>query len=109
MFEYWARVKRVVDGDTVDFEVDLGFGIMTHIRGRLQGVDTPERGETDYYKATEMCGEFLKASGSLVGDTPETSELWIPIKTHKTGKYGRWIVEIKGVTDKLAEIWPYGG
>ena len=30
------------------------------------------------------------------------------IKTEKTGKYGRWIVHIQGVTDELAAIWPYG-
>ena len=32
----------------------------------------------------------------------------IVIKTEKTGKYGRWIVHIQGVTDELAKIWPYG-
>jgi hypothetical protein len=29
------------------------------------------------------------------------------IRTNKTGKYGRWLVEIDGVTDELAKIWPY--
>jgi hypothetical protein len=35
-------------------------------------------------------------------------EHWVKIRTTKTGKYGRWLVDIEGVTDKLAEIWPYG-
>jgi hypothetical protein len=34
-------------------------------------------------------------------------ELWVKIRTQKTGKYGRWLVEIDGVTDVLAEVWPY--
>jgi hypothetical protein len=33
---------------------------------------------------------------------------WVVIRTSKTGKYGRWLVEIDGVNDRLAEIWPYG-
>ena len=44
MYEYKATVDRVVDGDTVDFIVDLGFSVQMKIRGRFAGVDTPERG-----------------------------------------------------------------
>jgi micrococcal nuclease len=43
MYEYKARVVRVVDGDTVDVDVDLGFGIwMNNERVRIMGIDTPE-------------------------------------------------------------------
>ena len=52
MFEYRAKVKRIVDGDTVDFEVDLGFNVNINIRSRLLGVNTPERGHKDFYKNT---------------------------------------------------------
>jgi hypothetical protein len=34
-------------------------------------------------------------------------EWWITIKTSKTGKFGRWLVDIDGVNNKLKEIWPY--
>ena len=50
MYEYRAKLKRVVDGDTVDFVVDLGFHVHTTIRTRLLGVDTPERGHPDWKK-----------------------------------------------------------
>ena len=42
MYEYLAKVIRVVDGDTYDVMVDLGFNIKMKIRIRLNGIDTPE-------------------------------------------------------------------
>jgi len=42
MFEYFCKVKKVVDGDTVDLTIDLGFSIFHKARVRLAGVDTPE-------------------------------------------------------------------
>lgn len=101
MYEYRARVLRVVDGDTVDFEVDLGFSVKIKIRTRLAGVDTPERGHEDWSRATAACESLLMEQQDRDG--------YVNIKTSKTGKYGRWITEIAGVTDQLAKIWPYGG
>ena len=103
MYEYKATVDRVVDGDTVDFIVDLGFSVKIKIRTRLAGVDTPERGQKDFLFAANKCRELLnKAAASFPYEDK------IIIKTEKTGKYGRWIVHIQGVTDELAKIWPYG-
>jgi len=102
MYEYKAEIDRVVDGDTVDFIIDLGFCVSVKIRGRLAGVDTPERGQPDFALATQTCKDLLeKAAASL----PYGGK--IIVKTNKTGKYGRWIVEIQGVTDELAKKWPY--
>ena len=43
MYEYRCKLRRVVDGDTVDIDIDLGFDIwLTNQRVRLYGVDTPE-------------------------------------------------------------------
>ena len=99
MYNYRARAVRCVDGDTVDLEVDLGFKIFTHIRARLIGVDTPERGQEDYKRATMMLTNLLTAYADDNG--------LLNIKTEKTGKYGRWVVEIEGVNSVLAEKWPY--
>lgn len=104
MYEYRAKVKRVVDGDTVDFEVDLGFKISVLIRTRLLGVDTPERGHADWAKASQMCANLLRDAAEK-GDDDDA--VWVKIRTHKTGKYGRWLVDIDGVTRRLGEIWPY--
>ena len=43
MYEYKCKVLKVVDGDTVDVDIDLGFGIwLRNERVRLKGIDTPE-------------------------------------------------------------------
>ena len=43
MFRYNCVIRRVVDGDTVDVDIDLGFGIWQHKeRVRIHGIDTPE-------------------------------------------------------------------
>lgn len=99
MYKYRAKVRRVVDGDTVDFEVDLGFHMYAKIRTRLIDVDTPERGEKDFNRATAMLENLLAYQADKEG--------WITINTGKTGKYGRWLVTIGGVNEVLAKIWPY--
>ena len=101
MGEYVRRAKviRVVDGDTVDLEVDLGFHISLAIRGRLLGVDTPERGQPDFSVATESLRSLLHSNLDEKG--------YISIKSSKTGKFGRWLVEIDNVNKVLAEKWPY--
>ena len=99
MHIYRAKVKRVVDGDTVDFDVDLGFNIAIRIRTRLLGVDTPERGHVDWAKATSVLTNLLNEQ--------QDEEGYLVIETKKTGKYGRWLVDIKGVNESLAKVWPY--
>ena len=43
MYEYRCKVNKVIDGDTVDVDIDLGFGIiLTDERVRIMGIDTPE-------------------------------------------------------------------
>jgi micrococcal nuclease len=102
MYEYRAKVARVVDGDTVDFYVDLGFKVIIKIRGRLMRVDTPERGHSDWTKATNMCTDLLNEL------TAQDKDGYITIKTGKTGKYGRWLVDVDGLNNVLEDIWPYG-
>ena len=99
MYTYRAKLIRCVDGDTADLEIDLGFNIVAKIRGRLLGVDTPERGHQDYKKATAMLENLI----SIQSD----GEGYFTVRTEKTGKYGRWLVDIDGVNSVLAEAWPY--
>lgn len=99
MYTYKAKVKRVVDGDTVDLDVDLGFHVIIRLRGRLMDVDTPERGHQDWSRATETFERLLKEQ--------EDKEGYITVSTGKTGKYGRWLIDIENVNTALAEEWPY--
>lgn len=75
MFEYNATVYNVVDGDTIDVEIDLGFKIFTKQRIRMTGIDTPERGQDRYVEA----GDFLR---NLI----QTKK--VVLKTTKASKWG---------------------
>ena len=59
MYEYTARVLKVVDGDTLDLSIDLGFNIWITQRCRLQGIDTPETRTLD--SAEKVLGLKAKA------------------------------------------------
>ena len=66
MYEYRCKIVRVVDGDTVDVDIDLGFGIWMHKeRIRVYGIDTPESRTRDVTEkvfgklATEAVKTFL--------------------------------------------------
>lgn len=88
MFEYTAIVVRIVDGDTVDLDVDLGFKTRRKDRFRLEGIDTPEVRTKD--KIEKAAG--LAASARLAELIPVGSE--VTVRTNKPGKYGRWIATI---------------
>tara|TARA_R100001377_G_scaffold43686_1_gene24740 strand:- start:261 stop:686 length:426 start_codon:yes stop_codon:yes gene_type:complete len=62
MYEYVCKVERVVDGDTVDCVMDLGFDILYKCRVRLFGIDTPESRtrNLDEKARGKMAGAFLK-------------------------------------------------
>ena len=99
MYKYKAKIEKIVDGDTVDFDVDLGFNVSIKIRTRLLDVDTPERGHPDWAKATSILTTLLNEQ--------KDEEGYVKIETKKTGKYGRWLVNINEVNESLAKVWPY--
>lgn len=81
MYEYRVKVNRVVDGDTVDVDIDLGFNIvLTDERVRIMGIDTPESRTSDdvekvfglaaKYRLIELLGEYaiLKTQVDKSGD-----------------------------------------
>jgi micrococcal nuclease len=87
MYEYRVKkVLKVVDGDTIDVDIDLGFDISFTSRVRLAGIDTPESRTTD--KMEKALGlESKKKLGELIA-----SAQTIVIKTEKMNsseKYGR--------------------
>ena len=76
-FEYRARVKRVVDGDTVIMDVDLGFGIWIHDQSfRLLGINTRERSQPGGVEAAAYLATVLRAA-------PE-----VTVTSVKNDKYG---------------------
>ena len=99
MYKYRAKLIRCVDGDTADLDIDLGFYMTATIRGRLVGVDTPERGKPDFKKATAMLENLIASESDEEG--------YFIVSTEKTGQYGRWLGSIENVNSILAERWPY--
>jgi len=64
MYEYACKVERVVDGDTIDVVLDLGFDIRYKSRVRLYGIDTPESRTRDLDEKARglLAKDFLKMS-----------------------------------------------
>tara|TARA_B100000282_G_scaffold295845_1_gene276064 strand:- start:75 stop:491 length:417 start_codon:yes stop_codon:yes gene_type:complete len=90
VFEYKCNLVKVVDGDTVDVDIDLGFGVwLRKQRIRLYGIDTPESRTRD--KVEKVYGLAAKDFLSKMLSTGEMS-----IKTHKDakGKFGRILGEL---------------
>jgi len=90
MYDYKAEIVKVVDGDTVDVIVDLGFRITTHQRLRLKNIDTPELRSSN---ALER--EHAKRAKWFVEGLIDHYGWKCLIRTEKTGKYGRWIAEVE--------------
>ena len=63
MHEYKCKILRIVDGDTVDVDIDLGFGVWLHKeRIRMMGIDTPESRTSD--KEEKVYGSRIKTYSS---------------------------------------------
>jgi len=97
MYEYRAIVLRVVDGDTVDVDIDLGFGIwMKRERVRMMGIDTPESRTRDKVEkvfglaAKERLRELLPVGSTTVLKT-EIDKKGEDAK----GKFGRILGDFK--------------
>jgi micrococcal nuclease len=98
MYEYRCRIVKVVDGDTVDVDIDLGFGVWMHNeRIRLYGIDTPESRTRDL----EEKKYGLLAKEYVLKALPIGSEQILITMKDKTGKFGRILGKFKIV---LADI-----
>ena len=116
MFEYYVkRVTKVVDGDTIDVDIDLGFDISFTSRVRLAGIDTPESRTSN--KMEKALG--LEAKAYLKHEIDSAKS--VVIKTEKmdsSEKYGRilgWVFldgADKSINEKMIEVghaWGYMG
>ena len=86
LYHYRATVVRVVDGDTVDVMLDLGFNVSLKERVRLYGINAPESRTRD--KAEKVKG--LAAKDFVVEWTEDhADDIFIVTRIDKRGKYGR--------------------
>ena len=116
MYEYFVEeVKNVVDGDTIDVVIDLGFDILFASRVRLAGIDTPESRTTD--KAEKALG--LEAKEYLKKQLKDAKSVVIRTeKMNSSEKYGRilgWVYvngESESINNKMINdgyAWGYLG
>lgn len=93
MYEYRAKVNRVVDGDTVDIDIELGFDVvLTGQRVRIMGIDTPESRTSD--KVEKVFG--LAAKNRLKELLGKTAVLKTQIEKDgddAKGKFGRILAD----------------
>lgn len=111
LWTYRARPVRVVDGDTIELDVDLGFRVMKRIRVRLLDVDTAEIYGT---KSDSLEHQLGQEQSEFVSDFVffDTEEEWpLKVETYgEKGKYGRWLGDVirdgQKLTEELIEQWP---
>tara|TARA_R110002110_G_scaffold143955_1_gene332910 strand:+ start:920 stop:1330 length:411 start_codon:yes stop_codon:yes gene_type:complete len=111
MFEYEATLGRVVDGDTIDVLIDLGFNIHTKKRVRIFGINTPESRTRD--KAEKVKGLAAKAR---LKELLKADKNKFKLISHGVGKFGRVLGEIELTVGNAGDIlvkeghaYPYFG
>ena len=99
LYNYKGRVMRVIDGDTMDVEIDLGFGIKRLERVRLAGIDTPEIRTKDADEkaagnaALEFVVDWVKMNGSVFLRTVKDND-----------KYGRYLAFVSSQSDPSTSL-----
>jgi micrococcal nuclease len=116
MYDYKiSRLYKVVDGDTIDADIDLGFDILIHKLVRLAGIDTPESRTKDAYekKLGLEAKDWLKAKLKDVESFRISTEK--PDSTEKFGRIIGWLYvgnDSKSVNEQMIEqgyAWSYMG
>ena len=83
MYTYKIKLDRVIDGDTIDANIDLGFDIFTKKRIRFMGINTPESRTRDLEEKARGLAAKDRLKNLLEGAN------MIQLKSHGVGKYGR--------------------
>lgn len=94
MFDFAARLVRVIDGDTVVMEVDVGFRLKATQRIRLANIDTPERTEPGWREATLGTITWFAEHRAL------------RVTTYVEDTFGRWVADVydPSTGDSLSEV-----
>ena len=102
--EYDVTVIKVVDGDTVDVDIDLGFGVcLKDERVRIMGIDTPESRTSDRVEdlfgeaAKARLKELMKHGGKLITTEDKSGE-------DMKGKFGRILGDFKVPSEMLDSL-----
>ena len=99
---YSCKLDRVVDGDTCDAMVDLGFNVWHKVRIRFYGVDTWESRTRDLEE--KKLGKLAKERTRQLLEDVSSKSGYFRVKSHGLGKYGRVLGEIF-IMDKDGKQW----
>lgn len=105
MYEYNAKLLRIVDGDTVDVMIDLGLYCHKKERLRLADINAPERYQEGGKEATAYLTKLLMPCMLISDQEPQL----LKIRTEKQGKFGRWIAwlylgdEVYSINKKMVD------
>ena len=96
MYEYRCKVVKIIDGDTVDVDINLGFGVwLKKERIRMFGIDTPESRTRDLEEK-----KYGKAAKEFItGMLDDEGGIVLKTRKDKEGKYGRILGELWRTTD----------
>ena len=101
MYEYKVNILKVVDGDTVDVDIDLGFGVwLRNERVRIVGIDCPESRTSDRIEkvfgeaAKQRVTSLLSSEATLISQISKMGE-------NMKGKFGRILGDFKTINDQL--------
>lgn len=97
MYQYNAKLQHVVDGDTVDLIVDLGFMVSVLVRFRLEGINAPEL-KGDQLEAGKASKAYLT---SLLADAQSGI---INVDSRGRDKYGRWVARLQYASLTTCEV-----
>ena len=88
MYTYKIKLDRVIDGDTIDAYIDLGFDVSVKKRIRFMGINTPESRTRDLEEKARGLAAKDRLKNLLEGANT------IQLKSHGVGKYGRCLGEL---------------
>ena len=101
MYEYKVNILKVVDGDTVDVDIDLGFGSwLRNERVRIVGIDCPESRTSDRIEkvfgeaAKQRLTSLLSSEATLISQISKMGE-------NMKGKFGRILGDFKTINDQI--------
>jgi len=99
MYEYKAQLIRVIDGDTLDCRIDLGFSVFVKKRVRLMGIDTWESRTRDLEEKKKGLAAKSRLIEMLQADAGEFTLI-----SYGVGKFGRVLGEIEVTAGNVCDI-----
>ena len=97
-YTFRAKCVNVVDGDTVDCLIDVGFGLHTKQRLRLHGVNTPEKRSKDPLEK-----ELAKIAENYVSQTILDKD--VLVQTYKDDSFGRYLARVYILSEDEAGVY----